>query len=188
MVELFRAAARLEASLRALKLPFCFIGGIAVLRWGEARATRDLDVSVFCGFGGEALAIDGLLARLSPRIPDARRFALENRVLLLKTKSGVEVDVALAGLPFEDELQRRASKFTFTKGVRLTTCSAEDLVVLKAFADRPKDWGDVESICIRQPSLDWEYIETRLRPLAEAKEVPEILERLSDVHRRLQAH
>jgi hypothetical protein len=178
VVELLRSAARLEKELRTLKLPFCFIGGIAVQRWAEPRATRDLDLSLLCGFGGEERAIDGLFKVLAPRIPNARTFALVNRVALLRTKSGVEVDVALAGLPFEEELQRRASKFTFAKGVRLTTCSAEDLIVLKAFADRSKDWGDVESVCQRQRRLDWPYIERQLGPLVEAKGSPEILDSL----------
>lgn len=34
----------------------------------------------------------------------------------------------------------------------MTTCSAEDLVVLKAFADRSQDWLDVEGIIVRQGS------------------------------------
>lgn len=88
------------------------------------------------------------------------------------------MDIALAGLPFEEELQARASKFTFGRGIRLTTCTAEYLIVLKAFADRSKDWGDVESVCQRQPRLDWKYIERQLALLVEAKDSPEILEPL----------
>ena len=187
MIELFRAAAQLEKQLKKVKLPFCFIGGVAVLRWGEPRMTRDLDLSLLCGFGGEENALNGLLKLFSPRIADARRFALRNRVVLLRTGAGVEVDVALAGLPFEEELQRRATKFNFTRGVRLTTCSAEDLIVLKAFADRSKDWGDIESVCLRQKSLDWKYIEQQLRPLAEAKESPEIVDRLRKIQRSRRA-
>ena len=167
--------------MKELPFPFCFIGGIAVQRWADPRATRDLDLSLLCGFGNEEQALDGLLKVLTGRIPDVRPFALLNRVVLLKTDTGVEVDVALAGLPFEEELQRRASPFEFQPGVRLTTCSAEDLIVLKAFADRAKDWGDIESVCLRQTSLDWSYIEHQLRPLVEAKEAPEILDHLRRV-------
>jgi hypothetical protein len=158
VVKLLKSAAQLEKSLRKLKFPFCFIGGVAVQRWAEPRATRDLDLSLLCGFGREEAALDELLKLLRPRIPDARAFALQNRVALLCMKNGVEVDIALAGLPFEEELQRRASRFTFARGVQLTTCSAEDLIVLKAFADRARDWGDVESVCQRQSRLDWKYI------------------------------
>ena len=57
--------------------------------------------------------------------------------------------------------------------------SAEDLLVLKAFADRPKDWVDVDGVIIRQAGkLDWRYVFAHLAPLAELKEAPEIVTRL----------
>ncbi len=85
----------------------------------------------------------------------------------------------MGGLPFEQLVVERASPFEFLPDIVLVTCSAEDLVVLKSFADRPRDWVDVESVIGRQPSvLDWAYIERSLSPLAELKESPEILVRL----------
>ena len=61
----------------------------------------------------------------------------------------------------------------------LRTCSAEDLIVFKAFADRPKDWVDVDGVIIRQSGqLDWGYVRTHLAPLAELKDAPEIMDRL----------
>jgi hypothetical protein len=35
-------------------------------------------------------------------------------------------------------------------GVALVTCSAEDLIVFKAFAGRERDWLDIEGIALRQ--------------------------------------
>ena len=96
--------------LKRLPFPFCFIGGIAVQRWADPRATRDLDLSLLCGFGNEEQAVDALLKVLTGRIPEVRAFALRNRVVLLKTDTGVEVDIALAGLPFEEELQQRTEQ------------------------------------------------------------------------------
>ena len=62
----------------------------------------------------------------------------------------------------------------------MLTCSAEDLVVLKAFAARGRDWIDVEGIIVRQAgALDWPYIEEHLGPLAALKEAPEILTELA---------
>jgi acyl dehydratase len=58
----------------------------------------------------------------------------------------------------------------------LRTCSAEDLIVLKLFAFRPRDVLDAETIVIRQrAALDWQYIATNLQPLAEVKGQPEIM-------------
>ena len=100
-------------------------------------------------------------------------------MLLLQSDSGIGIDIALGGLPFEQLVLQRASPFEFLPGLELVTCSAEDLIVLKSFADRPRDWVDVESVIGRQhQGLDWLYIERSLAPLAEAKESPEILDRL----------
>ena len=61
-------------------------------------------------------------------------------------------------------------------------CQRQDwpfLITLKSFANRPRDWVDVEGIIARQRStLDWHCIERSLSPLVEAKESPEILDRL----------
>lgn len=72
---------------------------------------------------------------------------------------GPDLDIALGGLPFEEASVARSTLFTFPPDVPLRTCSAEDLVVLKAFADRPKDWVDIEGILIRQASaMDWDAL------------------------------
>ncbi|MFN2334142.1 MAG: hypothetical protein ABR550_06925 [Wenzhouxiangellaceae bacterium] len=61
----------------------------------------------------------------------------------------------------------------------LRTCSAEDLLVMKAFAARDKDWADVTSVLERQGSrLDLDFVREQLQPLAAAKDEPEILEQL----------
>jgi hypothetical protein len=67
----------------------------------------------------------------------------------------------------------------FPPDVPLRTCSAEDLIVLKAFADRAKDWLDIEGILIRQlAELDWAYVRAQLTPLAELKDAPELVDKL----------
>jgi len=177
--EVIRAASELQAVCQAEHWRFCFIGGLAVQRWGEARETVDVDLTLLTGFGGEDPFVSTLLERFEPRIADARSFARVNRVLLLRAQSGVGLDIALGGLPFEETAVDRASLFTFPPDVPLQTCSAEDLIVLKAFADRPKDWVDVEGIIIRQSgTLDWAYVLTHLSPLVELKGAPAILEQL----------
>lgn len=167
----------LQRALDAHGWRFCFIGGIALQHWGEPRVTRDLDISIFTGFGGEEPIIDTLLSMYSPRVTDAREFALRHRVLLLTTDDGIEVDVALAGLPFESEMIERAEIIEFEPGVLLRVCSADDLMVLKAFADRAQDRADIIGIARRRGNLlDWDAVLERLTPLAEAKEEPAILD------------
>src|SRR6185436_14411324 len=114
-----------------------------------------------------------------PRIEDAAAFARTRRVLLLQSDNGVGLDIALGALPFEELMVQRSSLFTFPPNVELRTCSAEDLVVLKAFAGRGQDWVDVERVIVRQAgNLDWTYIFEQLTPLAELKDAPNIIEQL----------
>jgi hypothetical protein len=177
MIELFEAAAGVQAICEREELPFCFIGGLALQRYGEPRVTLDVDLAVLAGFGGEERIARTLLAALKPRIPDALEFALRHRVLLLQL-AGIGIDVSLAALPFEEEMIGRSTHFEFLPGRSLRTCSAEDLVILKAFAARPQDWIDVENILTRTTVLDWDYILPRLTELAELKEEPGIVTRL----------
>lgn len=181
MNQLVAQAAELQRVMDARGWPSCIIGGLAVVRWGEPRLTRDVDISLFTGFGGEEEAARVLLDLFDSRIDDALEFAMVNRVLLLQGSSGVPIDIALAGFPFEAEIIERASAFEYLPGTTLRTASAEDLIVLKAFANRRRDWSDIAGIVARQPSLDWRAVVARLMPLAELKGEPEILVELDRV-------
>jgi len=170
MNAIYGAAAEVEELCRAAGFRFCFIGGVAVQRWGKPRMTADVDVTVVTGFGGEAPFVDALLARLAGRIPDAREFALRNRTLLVAASNRIHVDVSLGALPFEEHAVERASPFVIATDVSLTTCCAEDLVVHKAFAARDKDWLDIRGIIIRQGAhLDRALIWSELLPLLELR-------------------
>lgn len=174
------AAVEIQAFLRARGERYCLIGGLALQRWGEPRLTRDVDLTLFCSFGAEATTADMLLAEFSPRVEDARNFALQRRVLLLRSRKGIGIDVAFGGIPYEARCIERSSDWGLEEGVVLHTCSAEDLVVLKAFAGRERDWLDVHSVILRQgEALDWKLIVEELRPLLELKGAPDALERLA---------
>jgi hypothetical protein len=171
MNALFAAAADIEAFCVARRWDVCVIGGLAVQRWGEPRQTRDVDLTLLTGLGGEAAFVDAILSRYAPRFPEARRFALERRVLLVETADRIPLDISLAGLPYEARVNERASAFEFEPGVLVRTCSAEDLVVLKVFAGRPQDWLDVEGTIVRQgPDLNRRLVLEELRPLLDLKE------------------
>jgi hypothetical protein len=179
VIELVQAASQLQRFCVEQDWQFCFIGGFALQRWGEPRLTSDVDTSLLTGFGNEELFVDALLGRFHARTADQREFALRNRVLLLIADNDVPPDVALAALPFEERAIRRATPFEYQQGVDLITCSAEDLIIFKAFAARDQDWIDVQQILVRQWNhLDLGYIYRELAPLCELKEAPEIVSRL----------
>jgi hypothetical protein len=176
---LLAAALDVQACCRAQNWRFCFIGGLAVQRWGEPRLTQDADLTVITGFGREAPFVDTLLAHFEGRLPDAREFALQNRVVLIRSSAGVPLDIALGAMPFEEHAVDRASDFTIAPGAVLRTCSAEDLIVFKAFAGRTKDWLDIEGIAVRQSGrLDERLIWAEVVPLLELKESPDDAQRL----------
>jgi hypothetical protein len=92
------------------------------------------------------------------------------------------VDVALGALPFEERSVSRATPWQIAERVRLTTCSAEDLIVHKAFAGRDLDWGDLERVLIRQHGkLDLRQIREELKPLLELKGTVESMDKLERV-------
>ncbi len=134
--------------------------------------TAVVDLTVVTGFGQEARYVDGLLGALRGRIPDAREFALRYRTLLLAARNGVHADVSLGAMPFEERAAERATPFDVGDGRWITTCSAEDLIVHKAFAGRDKDWLDITGVVTRQPRLDRTLIFDELVPLLELEDDP----------------
>lgn len=184
MIELFQVAQELQRFFRKHSWKFCFIGGLALQRWGEPRVTQDIDLTLLTGIGKEEKFIQILLDHFPARISQAAQFALDHRVVLLKTETGIGIDIALGCTGFEETVVRRASPFLFLPRIKLLTCSAEDLIVLKAFADRLRDWSDIEGIVVRQAErLEWTYIFKQLRPLVKLKETPHILSRLKEVRK-----
>lgn len=172
-MNLLASAARVTAALDRLGRRHCVIGGVALQRWGAPRATLDVDLTVLVEFGAERRAAIELLQHFTARIVDAENFAVRNRVLLVRDSDSVPIDIAFGAMPFEERSVDRSSVWV-VGAERVRTCSAEDLVVHKAFANRAQDWVDIDSVIIRQPSLDWALIETELRPLLDLKEIPEV--------------
>jgi Nucleotidyl transferase of unknown function (DUF2204) len=183
---LIAAAVRLQADWESRGIEFCFIGGLAVQHWGEPRLTNDVDATVWTDFGNERPVIKQLLENLSPRIEDAAGFAVVNRVLLAQEKDGVDVDISLGAFPFERDIIARSKKQAVAGNSLIRICSPSDLVILKAFANRPRDWQDIRGVLIRSNSeLDWELIFAELTQLAALKEEPEIVDQLNNLRTQL---
>jgi hypothetical protein len=183
--QLWRSAVALQRYLDANDFRFCFIGGIALQRWGESRTTDDLDGTIWADFGNEREIAQTILRTYQSRIDNPESFSVSARILLLRDVSNVSIDLALGGMPYEANCLSRATLWTVPGGGSIRTCCAEDLVVLKAFANRPQDWIDIRNVLIRQGNrLDRELIERELSPLVELKEEPEILTQLIGLFQR----
>ena len=181
MEDIVRAAHDLQKFCDEHRWEFCFIGGIALQHWGRPRLTRDVDVCLLTGFGSEDSFVDSLLDEYVARVDHPREFALQNRVLLLKSRDGIGIDISLGGIPFEAQVVTRSSLVDYASDLRLRICSCEDFIVLKAFADRVQDWADVKSVLQTQDEVDWPYIDQQLCPLCEMKDAPEIVTKLNEL-------
>jgi hypothetical protein len=158
---------------------FYFIDGIAVQHWGEARLTRDADLTVVTGVGDEARYADALLARFAARIDDAREFSLRHRVLLLSASNGIPIDLALGALAFEEHAATTAAPEQIAPDVWLRLCAPDTLIVYKVFAGRPRDWLDVDGIIAKSGTrIDWGIVRSDLHELLALKEDSESLPRL----------
>lgn len=110
---ILEAAGEAQIFLERHGARFCFIGGVAVQRWGEPRFTRDADLSLLTEFVEDEKWVDLLLGSFASRYPGARDFALQRRVLLLKASNGTDLDISLGGLPFEKKLHRTRDPLGF---------------------------------------------------------------------------
>ena len=174
---LVEAATELLGFLDANGRPGCLIGGIVVSRWGEPRATKDVDATVLADFKEEAAVLDLLLSRFQSRDPDALRRAELGRLALLRASNGVDLDISFAAFPFELEVLQRASDWQVTPDIALRTCSAEDLVLYKLVAARLIDLHDVQSVVSRLGGrLDADRIRLWGGRFAEILEKPELLD------------
>ena len=183
MNELTKLALELQEFCEKRQWRYCMIGGLAVQHWGEPRFTKDVDMTLLTGFGDEESYIAEWLAAYPARLPGMLEFALQNRVLLLSSRSGIGIDIALGGLPFEEAAIERAKLIEVEENSWLRLSSAEDLIIMKAFAGRVLDWNDVRGIIVRQGTdhLDWNLIWNELKPLAEIKEEPEMISKLASL-------
>ena len=180
--------AALCRELRRRDLPFMFIGGQAVLLHGSPRLTHDVDLAL--GVGPEG--IQSVLkvceaAGLRPLASDPARFAQETFVCpALHEASGVRVDFIFATTPFEEGAIRRAGRVR-VGGESTPFATAEDLILLKLFAGRPRDIEDARSVVRRQNALDWPYLERWGGEFAtiEGREyLPDMIRELRELHER----
>jgi hypothetical protein len=186
VIDLFKTAKSVQDFILSREWNFCFIGGLAIQRWGINRLTDDVDLTIITGFGNERSYIEELLKAFKPRIDDALEFGLQNRVVLIEDETGVGIDVSLGAFEFEEQAVERASDYQFIPGISLRVCSAEDLIIYKCFANRDQDWVDIRGVLENNFSaLDFKHIESLLPPLLELKEEPEIYESFNNLKSRV---
>jgi hypothetical protein len=187
MNQQFKAAWEVHQFFTKEVIPYAIIGGIALQRWGEPRFTRDVDVTILVNIGEEEEIVKSILSVFTKRIPDALEFALRNRICLVRSKEGCEIDISL-GIPgYEEEVVNRAVDCDLTEDYTVKICSAEDVVIHKAVTGRPQDLIDIKSVIIRQgDKLDVKYVQKWPKEFSHLLEDKEIIERFEEPWKRLE--
>jgi len=86
----------------------------------------------------------------------------------------MRIDVIFGMLPFEQAAIHRGV-CRLVAGTSVRFCTAEDLILYKIISDRDQDLRDVRGILHRRgPTLDRDYLEPRIRELADVLERPDI--------------
>jgi predicted nucleotidyltransferase len=186
-VEVLKAAIQVAKWLEKQSIRHFFIGGIALQYWGEPRLTKDVDVTVLVAPEDFEGFLDKAIKAFRPRIPDASGFARKHRVLLLETESGVPIDISL-GIPgYEEEAWAHSKEVEFQPFGKLRLISAEDLIIHKCIAGRPRDVEDVERVLVKQRlHVDVGRIRSLLRFFREIVEEHDPLELFEGALRRAQ--
>ncbi len=185
LVPLLNALHDLVSWLQAKNTPGVIIGGVATSIIGKPRLTRDVDAVVLLDYdmAGEFLSA-GTQFGFFQRHPDVLAFAKKNRVLLVHHKiSGIDIDISLGVLPFEEEAINNA-EWIEIEGVKVPLPRAEDLIIMKAVAHRERDLFDIESILDAHPDLDFKRIRKWVNEFSRALEMPEILNDLENILKR----
>ncbi len=184
--------ASLARALAERGLSFMVVGGQAVLLHGVPRLTEDIDVTLAAG--PDALPNVRDLCRmlgLEPLPRDVERFVRDTFVLPAREPhSAIRVDFIFSTTPYERQAIERATGVDVA-GVTVPFATAEDLIIHKLFAGRPRDLEDAVGVLRRQGQrLDWPYMEHWVREFASVpgrEDLPERLVRLrSDAQEDLQ--
>ncbi|MFN7892462.1 MAG: nucleotidyl transferase AbiEii/AbiGii toxin family protein [Pirellula sp.] len=148
-----------------MNLEFAIMGGIAVRVHGIPRPTFDVDIELTVT-QSQLQAFFDHCERLRYTIGDAYRSGWRDEVggmplvkmkTYLPTPRSVDVDVFINETPFQQSIMKRRHYFDLSDRT-LPFVSAEDLILLKLLANRPRDLGDIGDIIFVQRQLDDSYM------------------------------
>ncbi len=168
--------------LKAENVPGLIIGGVAASLLGRPRFTQDVDALISLDEQRwERFLSAGARFGLTPRISDALDFARKSRVFLLHHQpTGIHVDIALAGLPFEEEAIQQVKLRRIGKLI-LPLPTPENLIIMKAIAHRPQDMADISALANANPRLDQRRIHRWVDEFSRALDMPDILSDLDKI-------
>lgn len=185
---LLGALEALTTVLQHAGVPCVIVGGIAASLLGRPRFTRDIDALVDVDEARWPAIIEaGRPAGIRPRIDDVLDFARRSRVLLLRHEpSQIEIDVILSGLPFERSVVASGQPRSL-RNIVVRLPRVEDLMIMKAVAQRPQDLLDLEGLIEAHPAADLSRVRRWVAEFSVAATMPSLLDELDRAIARVQA-
>lgn len=179
--DLAPATKTLINALELNRFAYAIIGGLAVIINGYDRATTDIDAVVWDLDDRleELISVLGAVG-IQFRIKDGIRTARSVRVILLQTDHGVNIDLSMGVLPFEQEVISRASSMRLGDELIGQIATVEDLLIMKLVASRDRDLDDVTRLFELNPDVSHARIRRLVTEFAEALERPEIISNLDE--------
>lgn len=179
--KLHRALLAGVEALESVGLPYAVVGGLAVSAWATPRATQDVDLYAELPDAARLLLERALRERgfdVPAMADELERFG----VFRSRSHNHVFLDIFPAVGPLGEAIVRRRRKAKIA-GRTLWVIAPEDLAILKAFSDRPRDFLDLVTLLNRtKAQLDLSYVEEWARTLDASIGTDEVSER---VHRAL---
>jgi hypothetical protein len=168
--------ADLTGWLKSTGVPSMVIGGVAAAILGRPRLTRDVDALAIMPEDKWADALSAAKRHgIEARVDNPLEFARRTYMLLLRhVKTGVDIDVLLGRLPYQQDAVRRG-KFRNINGIRMKVPQVEDMLIMKAIAQRPQDLRDIEGILDVHPEADIERVRQWVREFSIAMTMPDLL-------------
>ena len=163
-------------------IEYAVMGGLAVRAHAIPRPTNDVDLTV-------ALSRESLpswyekLESIGVTVPEVYRTGWIDNVagmpiVKLKTylnpKQSVDIDVFLAESEFQSSILARKIQMD-VEGRLIWLVAAEDLILLKLIASRPRDLVDISDILFVQGELDQDYMRKWSRPLGIETQLEQVL-------------
>jgi predicted nucleotidyltransferase len=142
------------------RIPYMIIGGQAVLLYGRARLTRDIDITL--GVNTDQFArVEQMCKKIGLKLlpEDPNDFTAKTNVLPAEElQSKIRVDFIFSFTPYEAQAIAGANRVLLEDyTVRFATC--EDVIIHKMVAARPIDHEDVRHLVAKHHNtIDLSYL------------------------------
>jgi len=175
--------AKIARCLDEKEVPYMIIGGQAVLVYGRARMTRDIDLTLGVDSDQVGMICDLCKeADLNIRVDNPEEFSAETKVLPAEDmKSKFLFDFIFSFTPYERQAIERARSIELG-GYKVKFATCEDVIVHKMLASRAVDIDDIRSILAKQGDVvNIEYIRKWLSEFEAMPEFAGIVEKFGEL-------